>query len=155
MLKGKRLLITGVLTPQSIAFHIARVAQESGAEIVLTGFGKAKSLTERSAKRLTDAPDVLEMDVNEPAQIEAVAAELSDRWGHLDGFLHAIAFAPEDALGGAFLDTPWESAQVAFKTSAYSLKEMARYFLPLMKGGGGSISLDFDGSLAWPIYDWM
>ena len=156
MLEGKKLLITGVLTPQSIAFHIVRVAQEWGAEIVLTGFGKAKSLTERSAKRLTDAPDVLEMDVNEPAQVEAVAADLSDRWGSLDGFLHGIAFAPEDALGGAFLDTPWESAQVAFKTSAYSLKEMARAFLPLMKGGGGSIvSLDFDGSLAWPIYDWM
>src|ERR687895_417820 len=132
MLEGKKLLITGVLTPQSIAFHIARVAQESGAEIVLTGFGKARSLTERSAKRLTDAPDVLEMDVNEPAQVEAVAAELSDRWGSLDGFLHAIAFAPEDALGGAFLDTPWESAEVAFRTSAYSLKALTVGMLPLL-----------------------
>ena len=155
MLEGKKLLITGVLTPQSIAFHIARVAQEWGAEIVLTGFGKAKSLTERSAKRLTDAPDVLEMDVNEPAQVEAVAADLSDRWGSLDGFLHGIAFAPEDALGGAFLDTPWESAQVAFQTSAYSLKAMAQSLLPLMKGGGSIVSLDFDSSVAWPIYDWM
>src|ERR687895_204406 len=155
MLEGKKLLITGVLTPQSIAFHIARVAQESGAEIVLTGFGKAKSLTERSAKRLAGTPDVLEMDVNEPDQIEGVAAQISDRWGHLDRFLHGIAFAPEDALGGAFLDTPWESAQVAFQTSAYSLKAMAQSFSPLMKGGGSIVSLDFDSSVAWPIYDWM
>jgi meromycolic acid enoyl-[acyl-carrier-protein] reductase len=156
LLEGKRLLITGVLTPQSIAFDAARVAQEQGAEIVLTGFGRAMSLTQKTARRLPSTPEVLEMDANDQAQIEAVATELGKRWGGLDGFLHAIAFAPEDALGGAFLDTPWESARTAFQTSAYSLKAVSVGMLPLMREAGGSIvSLDFDASVAWPIYDWM
>jgi enoyl-[acyl-carrier protein] reductase I len=155
-LEGKKLLVTGVLTPASIAFAAAKVAQESGAEVVLTGVGKAVSLTERTARRLPATPDVLEMDANDPAQIEAVAQELQSRWGRLDGFLHAIAFAPQDALGGAFLDTPWESVSTAFQTSAYSLKAIATGMLPLMWENGGSIvSLDFDAQVAWPIYDWM
>jgi enoyl-[acyl-carrier protein] reductase I len=114
-------------------------------------------LTEKSARRLPGpTPDVLAMDANDTAQIESVAAEIGSRWGSLDGFLHAIAFAPGDALGGAFLETPWESAKVAFQTSAFSLKALAWGFLPLMKETGGSIvSLDFDASVAWPIYDWM
>src|SRR6266516_6016403 len=146
LLEGKRLLITGVLTPQSIAFDAARVAQEQGAEIVLTGFGRAISLTQKTARRLPSTPDVLEMDANDQAQIDAVATELGKRWGALDGFLHAIAFAPEDALGGAFLDTPWESAKTAFQTSAYSLKAIAVGMRPLMQkaGGGAIVSLDFD-----------
>jgi meromycolic acid enoyl-[acyl-carrier-protein] reductase len=145
-----------VLTPQSIAFEVARVAQEQGAEIVLTSFGKAMGLTEKSARRLPATPDVLELDANDPDHIERVAAELASRWGTLDGFLHAIAFAPADALGGAFLQTPWESARTAFQTSAYSLKALAAGFLGLMREAGGSIvSLDFDASVAWPIYDWM
>jgi enoyl-[acyl-carrier protein] reductase I len=155
LLEDKRLLITGVLTPQSIAFAVAQAAQEEGAEIVLTSFGKAMSLTERSARRLPTPAEVLEMDANDPAHIEAVAAELTKRWGRLDGFLHAIAFAPQDALGGNFLHTPWESVETAFKTSAYSLKALAEAFSPLMEHGGGIVSLDFDGSVAWPIYDWM
>jgi enoyl ACP reductase len=155
LLEKKKLLITGVLTPQSIAFSVARVAQEQGAEIVLTGFGRARSLTEKTARRLPEPPDVLEMDANESSQIEAVAQEIRSRWGNLDGFLHAIAFAPEDALGGAFLDTPWESARTAFQTSAYSLKALAVGMLPLMEEGGSIVSLDFDASVAWPIYDWM
>jgi enoyl ACP reductase len=157
VLEGRKLLVTGVLTPQSIAFESARVARELGAEVVLTSFGKAMGLTEKSARRLPgEAPDVLEMDANDTGHIEAVAGEIASRWGRLDGFLHAIAFAPADALGGAFLETPWESAKVAFQTSAYSLKALAWGFLPLMKEDGGSIvSLDFDASVAWPIYDWM
>jgi enoyl ACP reductase len=156
LLEKKRLLITGVLTPQSIAFSVARLAQEQGAEILLTGFGRARGLTEKTARRLPETPDILEMDANEPAHIEAVAEEVRSRWGTLDGFLHAIAFAPEDALGGAFLETPWESAKTAFQTSAYSLKAIAVGLLPLMEENGGSIvSLDFDASVAWPIYDWM
>ena len=154
-LKGKRLLITGVLTPQSIAFAVARVVQEEGAEILLTGFGKAMSLTERSARRLPETPDVLEMDANDPSHIERVASDIRERWGGLDGFLHAIAFAPEDALGGKFLQTPWESARTAFQTSAYSLKAIAAGLLPLMQEGGSIVSLDFDAAVAWPIYDWM
>jgi enoyl ACP reductase len=156
LLEKKRLLITGVLTPQSIAFSVARLAQEQGSEILLTGFGRAMRLTEKTARRLPHPPDILEMDANQPAHIEAVAEEVRSRWGSMDGFLHAIAFAPEDALGGAFLETPWESASMAFQTSAYSLKAISVGLVPLMEENGGSIvSLDFDASVAWPIYDWM
>ncbi|HXF74249.1 MAG TPA: enoyl-ACP reductase FabI [Actinomycetota bacterium] len=156
LLDGKRVLITGVLTPQSIAFAAARLAQEEGAEIVLTGFGRSMSITEKSARRLPRPPDVLEMDANDPDQVRAVAQELGRRWGGLDGLLHAIAFAPQDALGGNFLRTPWESVEIAFRTSAYSLKEIAAALVPLMEGRRASIvSLDFDASVAWPIYDWM
>src|SRR5439155_6416923 len=156
LLDGKRLLITAVFTPASIAFAVAKDAQEDGAEIVLTGFGKATGPTEKTARRLPQTPDVLEMDANDPQHIDAVARELQSRWGRLDGFLHAIAFAPQDALGGAFLDTSWDSAKVAFQTSAYSLKAIAKGMLPLMETRGGAIvSMDFDAQFAWPIYDWM
>jgi meromycolic acid enoyl-[acyl-carrier-protein] reductase len=156
LLENKRLLITGVLTPQSIAFHVAKAAQEQGADLILTSFAKAMGLTEKSARRLPSAPPVLEMDANDPTQIERVASEIGSRWDALDGFLHAIAYAPPDALGGAFMETPWESVATAFRTSAYSLKAIAAGMLPLMKEGGGAIvSMDFDASLAWPIYDWM
>jgi enoyl ACP reductase len=156
LLEKKRLLITGVLTPQSIAFSAAQVAQEQGAEIVLTGVGRGMGLTEKCARRLPDPPDVLEMDANDPAQIDGVRDELTGRWGSLDGLLHAIAFAPQDALGGNFLNTPWESVATALQTSAFSLKAIAVGMLPLMEPGGGSIvSLGFDARVAWPIYDWM
>ncbi|HYY45290.1 MAG TPA: SDR family oxidoreductase, partial [Actinomycetota bacterium] len=155
LLEDKKLLITGVLTPQSIAFETAKIAAKQGADLLLTGFGRARSLTERSAKRLPGNPDVLELDVNKPEDIEAVADEVKSRWGRLDGFLHAIAFAPQDALGGAFLNTPWESARTAFQTSAFSLKAIASGLLSLMGRGGSIVSLDFDASVAWPIYDWM
>jgi meromycolic acid enoyl-[acyl-carrier protein] reductase len=155
LLDGKKLLITGVLTPQSIAFSAAKVALEQGAEIVLTNFGRTVSLTEKTAKRLPSTPDVLDMDVTSDEQIAAVADELRERWGRLDGFLHAIAFAPQDALGGNFLNTPWESVSTAFQTSAYSLKSLAAGMSPLMEDGGSIVSLDFDGRFAWPIYDWM
>jgi enoyl ACP reductase len=156
LLEGKKLLITGVLTPASIAFDSARVAQEQGADIVLTGFGRGMGLTEKTARRLPSPPDVLELDVNQPEHIDAVAKELEARWGRVDGALHAIAFAPEDALGGNFLNTPWESVATALQTSAFSLKALAVGLLPLMKESGGSIvSLDFDATQAWPLYDWM
>lgn len=156
LLEGKRLLITGVLTPESIAFHAARVAQEQGAEIVLTSYGRAMSLTERSSKRLPSPADVLEMDVNVPEHIDAVREDLARRWGSLDGLLHAIAYAPADALGGNFLATGWESVAMAFRTSAYSFKALAAGLLPLMRDRGGAmVSVDFDAQVAWPIYDWM
>jgi len=156
VLAGKKLLVTGVLTPQSIAFAAARSAQEHGAEIILTNFGRTVSLTEKTARRLPQPCDVLEMDANDPGQIEAVRAELASRWGTLDGLLHAIAFAPQDALGGNFLHTPWDSVATALQTSTFSLKALAVGMLPLMQERGGSIvSLDFDGTVAWPIYDWM
>ena len=155
LLDGKKLLITGVLTPQSIAFAAAKAAQEQGAEIVLTNFGRTVSLTQKTAKRLPTTPDVLEMDANSDEQIAAVCGEVRRRWGRLDGFLHAIAFAPQDALGGNFLHTPWESVATAVQTSAFSLKALAVGMLPSMGEGGAIVSLDFDATVAWPIYDWM
>ena len=155
LLAGKKLLITGVLTPQSIAFAVAESAQKEGAEVVLTGFGRSRSLTERSAKRLPKPADVLELDVTNPAHFSALTESLRGRWGKLDGALHAIAFAPEDALGGNFLNTPWESVQTAFRISTFSLKELAVAVAPLMPDGGSLLTLDFDNRIAWPIYDWM
>ena len=156
LLAGKKLLVTGVLTPQSIAFAVARAAQEDGAELLLTGFGRGRSLTERSARRLADAPDVLEMDATSSEQVEAVASEIERRWGSLDGILHAIAFAPDDALGGNFLRTGWDSVATALRASAYSLKEIVVATLPLLERSRGSVvTLDFDASVAWPAYDWM
>ncbi len=155
LLQGKKLLITGVLTPQSIAFAIAELAQQQGAEVLLTGFGRGLSLTERSAKRLNPVPEILELDVTNAAHFPALTESIKKRWDRLDGVLHGIAFAPEDALGGNFLKTPWESVQTAFRISTFSLKELAVAALPLMTQGGSIVTLDFDNRVAWPIYDWM
>jgi enoyl ACP reductase len=156
LLDGKRLLITGVLTERSIAYAVAERAVAEGAEVVLTGFGRGLRITERMAKRLPGEPDVLELDVNDPDHISALAASLDERWGSLDGVLHAIAFVPPDALGGNFLTAPSESAVEAFRTSAFSLKALAAGLLPLLEsdGGGAVVGLDFDASRAWPSYDW-
>ncbi len=157
LLEGKRLLISGVMTKQSIAYAVAEQAQQQGAEVVLTSFGRARRMTERAASTLPDTPDVLELDVNKPEDFAALADELGSRWGALDGVLHAIAFAPADAIGGGFLDTPPESAVQAFTTSAYSLKELAATLAPLLEEAerGSVVGLDFDASVAWPVYDWM
>ena len=155
MLEGKRILITGVMTNDSIAFAAAERAQREGAEIVLTGFGRARPMTERAARRLPEPPDVLELDVNSPDDLAGVHDALAERWGRVDGVVHAIAFAPPDALGGNFLSTPPESAETAFRTSAYSLKALAEVLAPLMPAGASVVGLDFDASVAWPVYDWM
>src|SRR5215211_2219340 len=156
LLEGRKLLITGVLTDKSIAYFVARRAQEEGAEVILTGFGRGMRITERMAKRLHTEADVLELDVNDPAQLEAVAGAIDERWGRLDGILHAIAFVPADALGGQFLQTPSASAVAAFETSAFSLKALAAALLPLLERGDSAsiVGLDFDASVAWPAYDW-
>jgi meromycolic acid enoyl-[acyl-carrier-protein] reductase len=155
MLEGRRLLLTGVLTRRSIAFSIAEEASKLGAELILTSFGRARRLTERAARQLPGPPDVLELDVNEPEDLAGLTSGLEARWGRVDGVLHAIAHAPEDALGGRFLSTPASSAQAAFATSAFSLKELAAATAPLMPPGGSIVGLDFDASVAWPAYDWM
>jgi enoyl-[acyl-carrier protein] reductase I len=156
LLDGKRIVITGVLTDSSIAFSVARLAQEEGAEIVLTSFGRAMSLTERASRRLPKPVDVLELDVTSAAHVASLRDELSARWGGVDGVLHAIGFAPESCLGGGFMDAPWEDVSVALHVSAYSLKALADLAVPLMGVGGGSIvGLDFDAAVAWPQYDWM
>jgi meromycolic acid enoyl-[acyl-carrier-protein] reductase len=160
LLDGKKLLITGVLTDDSIAFAVAKVAQEQGAEVLLTNVGRGVRLTEKVARKLPTTPDVLQMDVNNPDDIDVVAGEVMSRWGRLDGVLHSIGFAPQDALGGNFLTAPWESVSIAFQTSAYSLKALSVGLLEPMKvagadSGASVVSLTFDGRLAWPIYDWM
>src|SRR5215210_804681 len=155
LLKGKKVLVTGVLDRRSIAFSVARLASEQGAELALSSFGKAMNLTARTAKRLDPEPPVLELDANKPEDIAAVAEDLEERWGKLDGVVHAIAFAPEDALGGNFLTTEWPSVATALQTSAYSLKALATGLAGLLGSGSSVVGLDFDARVAWPAYDWM
>ena len=156
LLEGKRVLVTGVLSESSIAFGVARLAQEQGAKVVLTSFGRALSLTRRAARRLPSEAHVLELDVSDPAHLEALTADLEQRWGRVDGVLHAIAFAPESCLGDDFLRPGWDDVARTLNVSAYSLKALASAVLPLMAFGGGSIvALDFDARQAWPAYNWM
>ena len=154
ILAGKSILVTGVLTDSSIAFHVAKTAQQEGAQVVLTGFGRM-SLVERIAQRLPDPPPVLELDVTDTGQLDSLAARVSAHTSRLDGVVHGVAFAPQSALGGNFLNTAWEDVATAVQVSAYSLKALAMAALPLMDGGGAIVGLDFDASVAWPAYDWM
>jgi meromycolic acid enoyl-[acyl-carrier protein] reductase len=154
ILAGKRILITGVITDSSIAFHVARVAQEEGATVVLTGFGRM-SLVERIARRLPEPPPVIELDVANEEHLATLAERVSAHVDGLDGVLHAIAFAPQDAMGGNFLNTSWDDVSTAVQVSTYSLKALAMATRPLMTGGGAIVGLDFDASHAWPGYDWM
>src|SRR5437588_5305173 len=157
LLQGKKVLIVGVLDRKSIAYAIAEQAQQAGAEILLTSFGRVMSITQMTAKRLDPVPDILELDATKPEQVDEVCKEVQKRWGRLDGLVHSIAGAPNDALGGNFLQTPFESAAIAFHIGAFSLKTLAVGMLPAMREYGGSIvTLDFDNSTqAWPKYDWM
>ncbi|MBV9096042.1 MAG: enoyl-ACP reductase FabI [Streptosporangiaceae bacterium] len=155
ILAGKRILVTGVLTDASIAFHVARVAQQEGATVVLTGFGRL-SLVERIAKRLPAPAPVLELDATSEDHLGSLARRVSAHVDGLDGVLHAIAYAdPEQALGGRFLRTRWPDVATALQVSAYSLKAVTVAALPLMDAGGSVVGLDFDASVAWPGYDWM
>jgi enoyl-[acyl-carrier protein] reductase I len=158
LLDGKRILVTGVLTDASIGFHVARVAQEQGAEVVLTAYPRP-TLTARYAKRLPSGPDnpppVIELDVTNTEHLDGLADQVREHVDGLDGVMHAIAFAPQTALGGTFLDTPWEDVATAVQISTYSLKSLAMACRPLMKGGGSIVGLDFDATKAWPVYDWM
>jgi enoyl-[acyl-carrier protein] reductase I len=160
ILDGKKILVTGVLTEASIAYHVARVAQEEGAAVVLTAFPRP-TLTERIAKRLPVTPPVLELDVTNPEHMGSLVERLSAHADRLDGVVHSIGFAPQGALGGNFLETTWDDVATAVHVSAYSFKSLAMAVLPMLPGGaegghGGSIvGLDFDASVAWPGYDWM
>jgi enoyl-[acyl-carrier protein] reductase I len=152
LLDGKRILVTGVLNDASIAFSVARRAQEEGADVVLSSFGRVMRLTERTAKRLPTPPTIVELDVSNADDLAALADRVG---GRLDGVLHAIGFAPESCLGGGFLDAPWDDVAVALEVSAFSLKSLAVAALPLMEAGGSIVGLDFDNRVAWPVYDWM
>jgi enoyl ACP reductase len=162
LLQGKRILITGVLTDASLAFAVARTAQQEGAEVVLSGAGRGLSLTRRTARKLPAEADVLEIDVTEPGQVEAAAATLSEKWDRMDGLLHAIGYAPPECLGGDMFQANWEQVQVALHVSTYSLKALTEAFRPLLaaagaNGGPGAsvVGLDFDATVAWPAYAWM
>jgi len=158
LLDGKKLLITGVLTDDSIAFGVAKLAQEQGAEILLTSFGRVMRLTERVARKLPQPVDIVELDVQNPSHVAALTAELEGRWGRLDGALHAIANAnPATCLGGDIMKAEWGDVGAAIEISAFSLKALAGACLPLLKaaGGGSIVGLDFDAAVAWPVYDWM
>lgn len=152
LLDGKRILVTGVLNDASIAFSVARRAQEEGAEVVLTSFGRVMSLTKRTARRLPTEPEIVELDVQSQDDLDALAGRVG---GKLDGVLHGIGFAPESCLGGGFLTAPWEDVAIAMQISAFSLKSLAVAALPLMSKGGSIVGLDFDNTQAWPVYDWM
>jgi len=160
LLDGKRLLITGVLTDASLAYAVARLAQQEGAEIVLSGAGRALSLTQRTARKLPEPPEVLEIDVTVPEQLKSAGDALAARWDRLDGILHAIGFAPPDCLGSGMFAAGWDDVSVALNISTYSLKALVEAFLPLLEvagkdGGASVVGLDFDGTVAWPVYDWM
>jgi len=154
ILDGKRVLVTGVLTDASIAFHVARIAQLEGATVVLTGFGRL-SLVQRIARRLPDPPPVIELDVTDSGQLASLAGRVSEHVHGLDGVVHSIGNAPQSALGGNFLNTAWEDVAGAVHVSTYSLKALAVAALPLMGPGGAIVGMDFDASRAWPGYDWM
>ncbi|MDI2027990.1 enoyl-ACP reductase FabI [Saccharopolyspora sp. TS4A08] len=154
LLEGKRILITGVITDASIAFHAARVAQEQGAEVVLTGFGRL-SLVERIATRLPKPAPVLELDVTNAEHLETLPERVREHVGGLDGVLHSIGYAPASCLGGDFLAAPWEDVSTAVEISAYSLKSLSTATLPLLSEGSSIVGMDFDARVAWPAYDWM
>ena len=155
LMSGKTVLVTGVLTPGSIAYDVARLVQEEGGTVVLTSFGRQASLTERTAKRLPTPAPVVELDVTNEEHLANLADNVRAHVPSIDAVLHSIAFAPQDALGGNFLNTPWESVATAVHVSAYSLKALAMAALPLMPNGGSIVGLTFDATVAWPVYDWM
>ena len=155
ILDGKTILVTGVLTDQSIAFHVAKFAQEQGAKVILTSFGRTMSLTKRSATRLPDEAPVIELDVTNVEHLDALAERVREHSPELHGVLHSIGFAPEAALGGNFLNTAWEDVATAVHVSAYSLKALAVAAKPVMPAGSAIVGLDFDATIAWPKYDWM
>ena len=162
LLDGKRILVTGVLTDASLAFAVARSAQQEGAEVVLSGAGRGLSLTRRTARKLPTEAEVLEIDVTESEQLAGAGARLAERWDRMDGLLHAIGFAPPECLGGDMFQATWEQVQVALHVSTYSLKALVEAFRPLLvaagengRPGASVVGLDFDATVAWPAYDWM
>ncbi len=155
LLDGKKILVTGVLTPDSLAFGVARMAQQEGAEIALTGFGRALRLTERTARKLDPVPDVHELDVTDGEHGARLTQALDESWGRIDGVLHSIGFAPESCLGDDFFAPTWDDVSTAVHVSAYSLRSLADIAVPLMTGGGSIVGLTFDATVAWPAYNWM
>ena len=153
LLEGKKLLVTGVLMDSSIAFHVAKLAQEQGAEVVLTSFGRTMKITSAIARRLPQTPPVIELDVTSDDDLAALPDRVREHVPNLDGVLHSIGFAPQGAFN--FMEATWEDVQTALQVSAFSLAGLARAALPLMSEGGSVVGLTFDARYAWPVYDWM
>ncbi|MCC2322932.1 enoyl-ACP reductase FabI [Cellulomonas xiejunii] len=155
LLEGKTLLVTGVLTDSSIAFHVARLAQEQGANVVLTSFGRQLRLTQVIARRLPQPAPVVELDVTSTDDLAALADRVREHADHVDGVVHSIGFAPQSVMGGNFLAGQWEDVATAVHVSAYSLKALAVASQPLLTRGSSIVGLTFDARYAWPVYDWM
>ncbi|WP_163274768.1 enoyl-ACP reductase FabI [Cellulomonas iranensis] len=155
LLEGKPLLVTGVLTDGSIAFHVARLAQEQGAQVILTSFGRQLRLTQAIARRLPQPAPVVELDVTNADDLAALADRVREHADRLDGVVHSIGFAPQSVMGGNFLAGEWDDVATAVHVSAYSLKALAVAALPLLSRGSGLVGLTFDARYAWPVYDWM
>ncbi|GAA4624768.1 enoyl-ACP reductase FabI [Cellulomonas oligotrophica] len=155
LLEGKTLLVTGVLTDSSIAFHVARLAQEQGAQVVLTSFGRQLRLTQAIARRLPTTAPVVELDVTDDEHLASLPERVREHADHLDGVVHSIGFAPQSVMGGNFLAGEWPDVATALHVSAYSLKSLATATLPLLTPGSGLVGLTFDAQFAWPVYDWM
>jgi meromycolic acid enoyl-[acyl-carrier-protein] reductase len=160
LLSDNRILITGVLTDDSLAFGIAKRALEEGATIALSGFGRGSSITKRTARKLGDVGEIIELDVTDPDQVGAAVDEVTARFGRLDGLVHAIGYAPPSCLGSGMFVAPFEDVATAMHASTYSLSALVGAFRPLLQkskalGGASVIALDFDGTRAYPMYDWM
>jgi enoyl-[acyl-carrier protein] reductase I len=155
LLDGKKIVVTGVLTDASLAFGVARLAQREGAEVVLTGAGRALSLTQRTARKLDTPAEVFEFDVTVDEHVTSVRESVRASLGRVDGVVHSIGYAPEVCLGDDFMAPQWSDVSVAVQISAYSLKTLAEAFLPLMGPGSTIVGMDFDNSVAWPAYNWM
>lgn len=155
LLDGRTILVTGVLTDQSIAFHVARLAQEQGATVIVSSFGRALSLTKRAASRLPHPVEVIELDVTNQADLDSLTDRLRPMTEALHGVVHSIGFAPEAALGGNFLNTQWADVATAVEVSAFSMKSLTVACRDLLRPGAAVVGLDFDATVAWPTYDWM
>ncbi|MEI8321626.1 MAG: enoyl-ACP reductase FabI [Actinomycetes bacterium] len=155
ILNGKRIVVTGVLTDASLAFGVAKLAQEEGAQVVLTGAGRGLSLTQRTARKLPEEAPVFEFDVTDASHVESVRESVKAHWGAVDGVLHSIGFAPANCLGDDIMEAQWSDVSIAMQVSAFSLKTLADAFVPLMTSGGSFVGLDFDNTVSWPAYNWM
>ncbi len=155
ILEGKKILVTGVLTEASIAFSAAKIAQEQGAEVILSSFGRMLPITEKMASRLPKPALVIELDATNEEDLEKLSERVSEHFESLDGIVHAIAFAPQSALGGNFLETEWSDVANAVEVSAYSLKSITVALQNNLSKGSSVVGLTFDASVSWPVYDWM
>lgn len=156
-LQGKKILLTGLLSNRSIAYGIAQACQREGAELAFTYVG------ERFKDRITEFAKefgsdlVYECDVTSDEHIENLFAEIGQTWGRLDGLVHAIAFAPREAIAGDFFDGfSREAFKVAHDVSAYSFPAMVKAAKNLLNPGSSALTLTYLGAnRAIPYYNTM